>query len=151
MKKIIPIILLLVISVNGFSQKKKMTKDSIISIAFTIAGRRGKDEVEITKTMATCTNRSGKKFIQMSTASWNELTTALKGLKLPKLNSLPAPTNRRQVDGARHCQFIISTRNAKYESQFFDSGSPMKSLKVLYDKVDAIRNVINDSGAEWKE
>jgi hypothetical protein len=151
MKQITVFLLLVLLAAQCYPQKKKMTKESVTSIEFEMFGRRGKTEISISKQFAISTSRSEKKFIPMTVVQWNELLGTVNKLNLASIGKLTAPTKRREVDGALHCRIFISTKNKKYETQYFDSGIPMKELKPLYDKIEAIRFAINDGGETWKD
>ncbi|MBL0355417.1 MAG: hypothetical protein IPP72_00335 [Chitinophagaceae bacterium] len=150
MKRIALVILSLIISSHLYPQKKA-AKEPVTVIQFELFGRRGRTEMMITSEFAISKSRSEKKFIPMTADKWNALLTAVNHIDLPGLQKLKAPTSRRDVDGALHCRILICTKNEKYESQYFDSGIPMKQLQALYDKIEAIRSAIKDDGDDWKE
>lgn len=148
MKRITTIFALMLFLVQCYPQKK-MVKDSITAIEFELSGRRGRTVVKITNEFAISTSRTEKRFIVMTADKWKELLDTVNKINLPGISKLKSPTSRRDVDGALHCRIFLYTKNKKYESQYFDSGIPMTALKSLYDKIEAIRNAINDDGDIW--
>ena len=151
MKKIlIPIILLLSITALAVPQKKKCKKvkqkETITKVEYETFARRGRAEVFITKDSAISIGRTEKKFILMTPEKWNVVAKSLSGVKLSAIPSWVSPTHQREYDGASHCRIIVSAKNKKYESQYFDSGKPMKQLQALYDAIDNIRNDIDANG-----
>jgi competence protein ComGF len=154
MKKILlSIIILLSIAAFAYPQKKKLKKqkDTITQIEYETFSRRGRTEVTITKDSAISIGRTERKFIVITTAKWNQLLKSVQALKLSTIPLLKAPTKKREYDGAAHCKITVSTKANKYESQYFDSGKPMKSLQALYDGIDKIRNTIDSDGEAYTE
>ena len=154
MKKIlIPIILLLSITALAMPQKKKCKKvkqkETITKVEYETFARRGRTEVAITKDSAISIGRTEKKYILMTAEKWNAVAKSLSAVKLSAIPSWKSPTHKREYDGASHCKISVSTKNNKYESQYFDNGTPMKQLQSLYDAIDNIRNDIEANGKEY--
>jgi hypothetical protein len=154
MKKILlPIILLLSITALAAPQKKKLKKakqkETITKVEYETFARRGRTEVTITKDSAISIGRTEKKFILMTAEKWNAVAKSLNAVKLSVIPSWESPTHQREYDGASHCKISVSTKNNKYESQYFDSGKPMKQLQAVYDAIDNLRNDIDANGKEY--
>jgi hypothetical protein len=156
MKRIlIPILLLVSIITFGVPQKKKKIRkarqtETITKIEFESFARRGRTEVTITKDSVISIGRTEKKYILMTAEKWTVLMNALKKLKLDDIPNWQSPTKAREYDGAAHCKFLVSTKNKQYESQYFDSGKPMKQLQALYDAIENIRTVISEEGKVYQ-
>lgn len=151
MIKFAAINLLWLFSTLPCNAQKNTGKEPVVNIVFELSGRRGGlTQLRITPAMAISSSRTEKKYITMSPEKWNELLGTLKEIDLASISQLKAPTQKRLVDAAFHCRILISTKNKKYQTTYFDSGIPMMELKPLYDKIEAIRNAINYDGEFWK-
>ena len=156
MKKILlPILLLLSIIAFACPQKKKCKKtkqkEIITKVEYETFARRGRTEVTITADSAISIGRTEKKFILMTAAKWNAILNSVKAVKLSSIPTWESPTKRREYDGAWHCKISISTKAKKYESQYFDSGDPMKQLQALYDAIDSLRHAIESDGKQYMQ
>ena len=149
----IPLILFLSLTAFVYPQKKKVKKqkETITKVEFETFARRGRTEITITKDSAISIGRTEKKFILMTGDKWKEIVNSLKAVKLSSIPTWESPTKKREYDGASHCKIVVSTKTHQYESQYFDSGSPMKQLKALYDAIDTIRNEIDSDGKNYAE
>jgi hypothetical protein len=138
MKKMISVFTLLFFSLHINAQQKEMTNAAVTSVEFESVGRRGRTEIKITRDSMVLTTRTGKKVKAFSQAQWNKLLNTVEDVDLSMIHTLVSPTHQRDVDGALHCRFFISTATNRYETQHFDSGKPMKQLQSLYDCVEML-------------
>lgn len=150
MKCIAATILMLAVSICVYPQKKKL-KEPVTAIQFEMFGRRGRTEIKITADSAISSSRTGHKFILVTAVQWNGLLGTVKNINLPGLHKLISPTSRRDMDGALHCRIFICTKNKKYETQYFDSGVPMKQIRSLYESIETLRNAIDEDGKDLQE
>ncbi len=142
MKQVLCFVFLLLVFECAYPQQKVTA--GITAIGFEMFGRRGKNECLIVPGTVTDSGRLGKRKATISRQQWNELVNAIKQLNLKTIHKLKSPTSQRDVDGALHCRIMIRTKKKEYLSSYFDSGHPMKQLKKLYEKIEAIRNQLEE-------
>lgn len=138
MKNLLPFFLLLFVSIHTDAQSKEMKNIVITSVEFESVGRRGRTEIKICRDSMVLITRSGTKTKALTPAQWTKLLNTLQDADLSMMHTWASPTYQREVDGALHCRFFISTPTQRYETQHFDSGKPMKQLQSLYDFVELL-------------
>jgi heat shock protein HslJ len=147
MKKIIALIILAVFSFSMKAQNKQV----VVSVAYESFSRRSRTEIIVTRDSAIVKTRDDAKYILMAPGQWQKITRALQKVKLSSVPSYKAPTKAREYDGAAHSKLAITTATKKYESQYFDSGQPMKPLQLLNDEIEAIRSAVEKNGTAYGE
>lgn len=75
----------------------------------------------------------------MTKKMWNKLINALPSQKFVEINELPAPTQKRNYDGARHSTLTLNASSDTY-SHSFDDENPNEKLQALMKQIICLRD-----------
>ena len=70
-------------------------------------------------------------FINLTKEQQEKVNVEISKIKLNKINSLKAPTDKRFYDGAMHTSILIKANSKEYTSATFDDTNPPIELKAL--------------------
>lgn len=88
------------------------------------------DKLTIAKT------RDGEvKVYELTDADWKALANLYKEVKLDKLSTYKAPTEKRFYDGAAIANLRVAYDGKSYETQGFDHGNPPVEIAAFVNKI----------------
>lgn len=147
MKKIIPILLIVLAVVAGCSSAKKTKEPEIplqkqtenIVLEYTAMTRGAYKRIVVSSyDIVTIKSRDDKDAVsrKLTAEEWKTLHEAYKTIKDPgNLSAIEAPSVKHQYDGALAAILAITVDDVVYQTPGFDHGNPPAEVKPLVDAI----------------
>jgi hypothetical protein len=137
MKRIFPVLVLLIAPLAGFSQSPKITQivfsTSTRGFSKQVVIRPSRMEIhEENSRVSTGPNNESRK---LEKKDWNQLCKQLENISLSEMARWESPTMKRASDAARSSTITITTKDGKIVSHDFDNENPHAKLQPLMDMI----------------
>ncbi|WP_025663212.1 hypothetical protein [Aquimarina megaterium] len=144
MKRLLITILAITIAQSLFSQQGVNEP----SLEYEAVSRGFYKKITVNKeTLVFRKDRDGKKdiTIKMKNKEWKELVDLTDKIKLEKLSTFKASSEKRELDGAAYAKLKVFINGNSYESSHFDHGNPPLEIKNLVEYVITLSESIEKS------
>ncbi|MFL9845875.1 hypothetical protein [Flavobacterium rhizosphaerae] len=146
MKRLLPIMLLLVLLLQACSTSKKLSPQmqklsSQIAFEYVALTRGAYNKIIVSQdSIVTLKQRdlSGAIVKKTDEKDWNRVLMALEKVNLDSISLYKAPTNKRMADAALMANLKVFVNGKTHESTTFDHGYPPEQIKELTERIIAM-------------